>query len=98
MSPGARHGADVERLLDFVKARIGDQARGRDPQRARWASGFLHQIEEMEAFLIAVPPSVFEVERFLLRIAYLHRHHPDYQAHWDLRQPGRSPRDELRAN
>jgi len=81
------YGSDIERLLGFVKARIEDQAHGHDPQRAAWAAGFLRQVEEMEAFLIAVPPSIFEVERFLLRIAQLHRRHPDYQAHWDLQQP-----------
>jgi len=89
---GQEHGADVQRLLGFVKARIEDQTHSADPQRAAWAVGFLRQIEEMESFLVAVPPSVYEVERFLLRIAFLHRDHPDYQPHWDLEQPLPRPR------
>ncbi|WGL52717.1 hypothetical protein P5P86_02570 [Nocardioides sp. BP30] len=83
-------GSDLEPLLVFVKARIVDQVRRAtgDPLRADWLESLLTEVKKMEAYLWAVPPSAYEVERFLLRIAHLYRRHPDYLSHWDLRQPG----------
>ncbi len=81
---------DVEPLLVFVKARIADQVSRAhaDPLRAGWLEGLLDEVRKMEAFLWAAPPSAYEVERFLLRVAHSYRRHPDYLSHWDLRQPG----------
>lgn len=81
---------DVGPLLVFVKARIAEQVSRAhaDPLLVSWLEGLLGEVRKMEAFLGAAPPSAYEVERFLLRIARSYRRHPDYLSHWDLRQPG----------
>lgn len=80
-------GHDVAQLPDFVRRRLADATRSREPGRAAWAESSLDILAAMEVHLHEAPPSVYEVRRFLLRTAALHREHVDYQGHWDLDMP-----------